>query len=230
MGTLADLKNEAAAVVLVIAIIVSVGAGYLGGVASQRAATSVSTTTATTTTTTKVIETETGTVRGLQLLARINPSSVAAGENVSIVSEVYNSLQTNVTISFSEISNPTQAPCGLGISPTGIRVYAGHYTFTNLSEASPLLLYDASQVFFCFRAYDSTYTFLPNSDEARVSYLGTSMVSTANETVTLSGYWTGGPLSGPSSGYLHNGFDPGPYTVVVFDAWGQQLIEHFQVV
>jgi hypothetical protein len=218
------LKNEVAAVALVLVIIASAGAGYLAGVANQYATTSVSTTTLPQETVTK-----TSTVQGLQLFAAVKPSAVAEGQNVTIVAGVYNPLQTSVTISASEITNPTQGPCGLGVYPTGIRVYLGHYTFANLSAASPLLLYNASLVPFCFRLYNNTYTFQPNSDNATISYLETSMKWIANETIYLSGYWTAGLLAGPNPGLVFSNFGPGPYTVVVFDAWGQQLVEYFEV-
>jgi len=218
------LKNEIAAVVLVVAIIVSAGAGYLVGVANQHAATSVSTTTLT-----KEATTATSTVQGLQLLASVRPSSLAVGQNVTIVAEVYNSLQTNVTINAGEITNPSQEPCGLGVVPTGIRVYSGHYTFTNLSAASPLLLYNDSLAVPCFVVFNNTYTFQPNSDNATVSSLGASIKWVANETISLSGYWTTGLVAGPSSKLFSQNFEPGPYTVLVFDAWGQQLIEYFEV-
>lgn len=211
------MKNEVAAVVLVLAIIASAGAGYLAGVANQR----------TTTLTTTAIATST--IPGLQLFASVKPSSLAIGQNVTIVAGVYNPLSTNVKVNASEIRNPSQAPCGLWTSPMGIRVYWGHYTVTNLSGASPLLLYNASLPVFCPVFSNNAYTFQPNSDNATVSYFETSTKLVANETISLSGYWSAGPLAGPGSKYFPQNFEPGSYTVVVFDAWGQQLIEYFEV-
>lgn len=219
-----DLKNGIVVIVLVLAIIASAGAGYLAGVANQHTTTSVSTTTILQETATK-----TSTVPQLQLFAAVKPSSIAEGQNVTIVAEVYNPLQTNVTINVGEITNPTQGPCGLGVTPTGIWVYSGHYTFTNLSIASPLQLYNVSLAVPCAAVFNNTYTFQPNSDKATVSYLGTSMTLVTNETISLSGYWIAGLLAGPNSGLVFHVFSPGSYTVVVFDAWGQQVVEYFEV-
>lgn len=120
----------------------------------------------------------------LQLFAAVKPSSVVVGRDVTIVAGVYNPLQTNVTINVGEITNPSQGPCGLGVTPTGIRVYSGHYTFANLSAASPLLLYNASMVVPWAFVFNNTYAFQPNSDNATVLYLGTSMTLVANETIS----------------------------------------------
>lgn len=202
---------------LVIAIIVSAGTGYLAGAANQHA-------TAVTTTVTK-----TSTISGLQLFASVKPSSLAVGQNVTIVAGVYNPLQTKVQVNASEIINPTQGPCGLWTNPTGIRVYSGHYTFANLSTASPLLLYNAWPIVFCPISFNSTYTFQPNSDNATVSYFETSTRLVANETILLSGYWVTSLLAGPGPGYTFRNFGPGQYSVIIFDAWGQQLVEYFEV-
>ena len=218
-----DLKNGIAAIALVLAIIVSAGVGYLGGVANQHT-TTVSTTTLPQETVTKI-----NTVPDLQLFASVKPSDIAAGQNVTVVAGVYNPLRTSVTVSARAISNPAQGPCGLGVIPTGIRVYSGHYAFTNLSSATPLLLYNASLIFHCPALFNNTYTFQPNSANATVSYLGTSTKWVANETISLSGYWTTGLLTGPNPGYIFRKFGPGSYTVVVFDAWDQQLLVYFEV-
>ena len=200
---------------LVVAIILSAGVGYLAGVPNQR------TITLTTTAITS------STVPGLQLFASVKPSSLAIGHNVTIVAGVYNPLQTSVKVNASEIRNPTQAPCGLWTSPMGIRIYWGHYTFANLSVASPLLLYNASLPVLCPVFSNNAYTFQPNSDNATVSYFETSTTLVANETISLSGYWI--TLGGPGSVLSSQVFETGQYTVLVFDAWGQQLIKYFEV-
>jgi len=213
---------------------VSVGTGYLAGVANQHAVNSVSTSTVTSFSTTPgpgFGTNSTATTPSLQLVAAVSPASVTVGQNVTIVAEVFNPLPTNLTISATEMANPSQYPCGLGIFPTGIRVYSGHYTLANLSAAAPLQLYNASGgPPACFVLFSSVYTFLPDSDEAKVSYLGTSTTYVANQTIVLMGYWTQQlPATGPLPVFVLQSFEPGAYTVLVFDSWGQRLIEYFQV-
>jgi hypothetical protein len=121
----------------------------------------------------------------------------------------------------------------LRVVPTGVLVYQGHFAFSNLSTAgSPLTEYNASgPPPPCAAPFGSLeYTFLPNSDKATVSYLGTSITWVANQTVRLDGYW----VPSGSDRYTLQQFGPGfpsatPYTVVVFDSWGQQAIGYFYV-
>ncbi|MGD0330922.1 MAG: hypothetical protein ABSB40_10895 [Nitrososphaeria archaeon] len=73
------------------------------------------------------------------------------------------------------------------------------------------------------------YTFSPNSNIATIQLsLGAfepkSTTSPVNETSILAGYWTG---SGQD--YVFHTFPTGIYTVVVFDAWGQEAIGYFQI-
>jgi hypothetical protein len=149
---------------------------------------------------------------------------------VSVVAGVYNPLQNNVTVSGMEIDNPSQAPCGRGIDPVAIRVYQGHYSLANISTATPLLLYNASgPPPPCAAPFGSIeYTFLPDTDRATATYLPTGVL-VVNETITLSGYWVPSLLSGPGNYYHLHAFDPGIYTVLIFDTWGQQMVEYFHV-
>ena len=119
---------------LIVALLVGAGAGYLIGIAGERSVTSVSTSTLTSTVS----------IPGLQLFSSATLSLMASGANLTIVAGVYNPLDTKVTVSSDEISNPSQQPCGLGVVPAGIRIYSGHYTYANVSTASPLLLYNST--------------------------------------------------------------------------------------
>jgi hypothetical protein len=221
------MKGAAVAGLLIVALLVGAGAGYLYGTTNERVVTSISTTTKTSIITSNV--TTEYTVPTLELLVRVEPTQLSSGQNVTITDEVYNPLATEVVANSSEIINPTQGPCGRGVIPTGVQVYEGHYTFTNLTEGTPLMLYNASGgPHPCPAPYSNVFHFQPDSDKAIVFYLGTSIDWVTNETIGLKGYWVQVPSSGLPRFALHE-FAAGEYTVLVFDAWGQQQLEYFVV-
>ena len=169
-------------------------------------------------------------VSSLQLQAEVTPMVAYEGQNVSISTELYNQYSGGVSLNASEILNPSEAPCGLGIRPIGVSVYFGDFSAGNISSALPLTFYDASVPPSCSIRYSSEYTFQAESDSATVTYLSTSTRMTANYTDMLSGSWYSCyQAAGPCGGYQFANFEPGTYTVLVFDPWGQQVIRHFTV-
>jgi hypothetical protein len=229
------LRTEIVAVVLVLIVLFSASFGYFVGAANQKTVTSTSATTYTRVSTTTVstgMSVTTATVASVQLIAIISPGTIASGGNVTISAEVYNPLPTNATLVATVLVSPTESACGYVDAPIGIQVYNGHYDFSNLSTSTPLTLYNATgppppcpppplnPVVF---------TFLPNSDQALVS-ASTPPVQAMSRTVVLSGYWAPSLVAGPGGGgYYHQPFNPGAYTVLIFDAWGQQTLEYFHV-
>jgi hypothetical protein len=224
------MKGAALAAALVIVALVGAGTGYLLGNANEHTATSISTRTLPAVATTKTM---TATLPNLELFARIVPEVATQGQNVSIVTELYNPLTSNIALNASVIIDDSEAPCGLGIRAIGIQVYSGHYSFGNLSKANPLLLYNFSgPPPPCFIRYNYTYVFQPNSDNARVGYLSANTTLNIQYTDNLSGYWVNCSTPRPGGiGACANlqKFQPGQYTVHVFDAWGQQTIVYFEV-
>ncbi|TLY17185.1 MAG: hypothetical protein E6K86_02675 [Thaumarchaeota archaeon] len=221
------MKNRVPTAVIILVVVGSGGIGYLAGFANQRTVTSVLTTTALGSTTTRTV-----TLASLELLVRVTPQVASQGRNITVVAEVYNPLQTIVVVNATTIINPAQGPCGQN-SATGVRVYSGHFTSFTLSGATPLLLYNASLIPPCPAIFSFVYTFQPNSDNATVQALPPfptqAETRLVNETTTLSGYWVNCCLAGPGASYMFQKFHPGQYTVVVFDEWGQQIIEYFEV-
>ncbi len=232
------MNETTIAVALVIAFLVGAGAGYLFGNGSARTVTSVSTTSSQVTTTSTLITTvtfqtiihetttlSTATTPSLELIARVTPSTITSGQNVSITFGAYNPLSTNFTTSVMPYRNQYLAPCPISEMPTTYYVYVGHLSFSNLTQYSPLLLYDASIVPLCFVSYNSTLVFQPNSDRAAVhSFLGTNTFR-INFTNYYNGYW----MRGPGNGYSHTNFTPGEYTVLLNDTWGQRELHYFTV-
>jgi len=217
------MKGEVATILIAVALVIGAGIGYF------------SNTTATTTTET-VVRTHTATVTvqqgtsTLDLLASATPQVAYEGQNVSVSTELFNQSPDQVVINGTEITDPSESPCGLGTRPIGIDIYFGTYDLGNVSGAKSLTLYNASLAVPCFVTYGYEYTFQPHSDNASVSYLSTSANVVVNYTDRFSGSWYGCGLTvGPCSGYQFFHFQPGPYTIRVFDAWGDQAILHFEV-
>jgi YVTN family beta-propeller protein len=178
---------------------------------------------------------------GLQLTATIEPTKVSQGENISVIAQVYDRLSSSLNVSSTSFVNSDYGPCAQGFA-TGVQVYRGQYTSANVSEGHGLLLYNPSLVYLCPAEFTFQYSFEPNSDNATVvpslgAFQDPNMDTTGpvNETSVLAGYWIGtgqGFLDqngDESQAYAFNTFQPGTYTVVVDDAWGQKAIGNFQV-
>jgi hypothetical protein len=222
------MKSAIVAFALVLAVLLAAGSGYYVGISNQRTITSVSVSTVLSTPTASA-KPVTSTTPSVQLFAAVTPAIAPVGENVSIVAGIYNPLQSQVALNFTESLNPSEGPCYGG--PVFIWVFSGHHTFANLSRASPLLIWNASNAVPCFKSETVSLTFAPNSDRALA--VSQDMVYdsawTINYTTVLSGYWINCCVAGPGSSYTYERFQPGPYTVLVFDAWSQQVIEYFEV-
>ena len=160
----------------------------------------------------------------------LGPSTVSTGENVTVHMRAFNRAPTSLTLNASEIIDPFEAPCGLGIRALGLDVYPGHYTLGNLSTApAPLMLYNASVVPSCPVAFVYRYTFQPESSTASVEAFSSNSTVDATYAVSLGGYWVNCCSPGPGPSYSYVKFQPGQYTVVVFDAWDQRAVESFIV-
>ncbi len=161
---------------------------------------------------------------GLELTATI----LTKGQNVSVSAEVNNTLSTYLKVDTMSMSNPAYGPCQRGIV-TGIRVFLGRYSIDNISKAQELPLYNPSSIYLCPMAYSYSYDFSPNSAIAAVtSFYGDTPQSNwtriVQENSVVTGYWTG---SGQN--YAFNSFVPGTYTILTYDAWGNDVILYFQV-
>jgi len=228
---LANLSSAVIASFVIVAIILGVAAGYflIPRISTTTIEITVVTSSISTTTTTSetTITGSTMVAPSVELAASVLPINPTPGENISISADVYNPLVYTVMLNATSIVNPAYGPCAQN-QATSIDVYSGHYTFSNISEGAPLLLYNASQLFLCPAQFHFTYSFNPNSDNATIVTLPPFSLPTVskivNETSIVSGYWT---KSGNSYAFQH--FDPGQYSVLVTDAWSQETICYFQV-
>lgn len=170
---------------------------------------------------------------GLELTATVKEVFLPEGQNLTVVAEVNDALSTPLTVNATSIDNPAYGPCQQAFA-TGVEVYSGNYTylelFNNGSRPAPLLLYDPSLIYTCPAVFDFQYAFQPDSAMATInSSLAGHFYRTdthlVSESSVVAGYWVGTP-----AGYQLQKFPQGQYTVMVFDAWGDRAIGHFQVV
>jgi len=169
---------------------------------------------------------------GLELEATV-PTTLAYGQNLSVIAEVDNTNPHELNLTSTSMVNHANGPCAQG-QVTAIDVYSGSYSyvelFNNGSQPTPLLLYNPSLIYLCPAGFTFNYLFQPNGSTATVrAYLGghqamNNQTKTVEETSVVSGYWT---QSGSAYSFHH--FAAGTYTLIVYDYWGNTIIAYVQV-
>ena len=169
---------------------------------------------------------------GLQLEATV-PTSLADGENLSVIAEVDDTTPHELNLTSTSMVNHANGPCAQG-QVTAVDVYSGNYSyvelFNNRSQPTPLLLYNPSLTYLCPAGFTFNYLFQPHSSTATIrAYLAghqamNNQTKTVEETSVVSGYWT---QSG--SAYSFHDFSAGTYTVVVYDYGGNTIIAYVQM-
>jgi hypothetical protein len=168
---------------------------------------------------------------GLKLSLSLDSTIYQPGQQVTIVIVETNTLSKTNIVSISNkwsYSYLTLGQCGTYLLPFGVALLEGYYSSTNISTATPLMFYDYS-VQPCPIVFGkiTTYDFKPSSDIATIQYKsqpGTQPIKTnVAFSLQLTGYWTGSPPP------IKKNFEPGDYTVVAGDEWGNLVIVHFTV-
>jgi hypothetical protein len=177
----------------------------------------------------------TTTAEGLQLSLSVAPSEASSGSSFTVDISDFNTLDTTnaPTITGPLIVGGTTlvvGPCSQ--LPLGLGLWQGYYSVVNFSAAPPLSLFQPG-MYACPAEYSIAYfSFSPLSDN--VSLYSPQPARSGNATVPtkmwtmpdaytqiISGYW-------PSKGAFQQ-FQPGFYTLVGEDDYGQLVIVHFQV-
>jgi hypothetical protein len=119
--------------------------------------------------------------------------------------------------------------CGTESYPFGVSVFQGSYTVANLSSATPLELNDPNtQVIGCMPPVSNVtaYDFKSSSDIATLDGDAINGSTTFEMSAEVIGgiNWVGNP---PNA--VQQYFEPGVYTVVGGDEWGNMVILHFTV-
>ena len=231
------MRGEAVVVVGIVAILLGAGVGYLAGGSGGHAVTSVSTLTVDSTSTATITTTMTVTAAGtetvtwtskvpsLQLFGSVWPPGIVSGQNVTIDVGIYNPLPAPILVNVSAFADPYLTPCGVSGSPDAWGLFRGHVTFSNISSATQLQLYNASFPVPCFRMWNSTFNFQPDGSVAVVAQLNITVTVTENPSYNYSGSW----VRSANGDYRSQPFMPGQYTAYFFDVWGQRLLEYFVV-
>ena len=175
--------------------------------------------------------TSSGFVEGLSLSLSLDSTTYQPGQSVTITIDEKNTLPRTNNVPTSDkwpLSSLGLGPCGPINYPFGIAVFQGNFIASDVLSATPLKLYDPTAMFNCPAMLSgiSAYAFEPSSDTAAIfQNSGTSpaMTKSMNSKVESTGYWVANPNESL------NDFDPGVYTVIGGDEWGDLAIVHFIV-
>lgn len=168
-------------------------------------------------------------VNDLELSLSLNSTTLQLGQEVSIIIDEQNTLSVANNVSSSQnwpLNGSILGPCGALNYPFGVAIFQGYYSSTNVSTATPLVIYNPTGIFCPAEFVITSYGFQPSSDVAAIFGGCDSNPCYTTEihmAVNVTGYWTGSPVA-----TLTN-FDPGVYTVVGEDEWGALTVLHFLV-
>ena len=157
---------------------------------------------------------------GLSLSLSLDATTYQPGQDVSIAIDIKNTLSVENDVPISDnwsYANMGVGPCDNGPGgfgyPYGIAIFQGDYTFSELSNATPLALYDYSVPPPCPGPMPSTaFDFKTLSDIATIISGSSSFPDSTvavNTQLAEAGYWTG---VGPETS--KHDFAPGMYTII----------------
>jgi len=239
------MRNGALASLLVVAILVGAGAGYIIGTANQRSAVSsttvVSTTTNTQTLTMQSPYAECGFTTscsvtnpsGIVLTMELNTTFVRPNGSLSVTVNELNPTTHDINMSAADnwfLSDlPSLWICYTGSPPYGIDIFRGYYTIQNVSMARNIInlseyvlpalcIYSQAVTGFTFKAGSS---FVPRGGFIVANGLGRYQFGATNGKLARLNF-TYGEYSLWSS-------EPAVYTIAVGDEWGDLALAHFTV-
>lgn len=176
----------------------------------------------------------------LSVEVSLSSSEIVQGQNVTVTVEVINNgnleMGTSMNVhnypffyseNFSQNNLSYIGPICQSL-PFRLGEAQGSYGMTNLSNATPVMAYPG-QVTLCWAMYNHMFQpsiqFKPHSYNVSVSYpFGGSARSVMKGSITTSGFWA---INGGN--YTFHTFQPGTYTFVGEDGWGQASIQYLTV-
>jgi hypothetical protein len=175
----------------------------------------------------------------LSLRMAINDTTLTTDQNFTVTISNYNSGATPENVSVAAhwpIANLTLYACGTLNFPFGVAIMKGNYGPGNLSSGTTLQIVESGPQSCPSGPNFSNYYFEPHSDKATLSggCLSSSVCEQPfhmSQTITISGYWGGGapvPME-PTPPSVLLPLQPGEYTIVAGDEWGNEAILHFLV-
>jgi hypothetical protein len=167
---------------------------------------------------------------GLRLSLQLNATIINSGRHISLSANVTNLLnvEDNVTAQANWPINRLTDGITCSVEyPMGMAVVKGFYDQSNFSQVLPLFLFDPNESSGCPAIQNvNYYVFNPTSSAATPYPNGFSSVL-MDARLVISGYWTF--VGGSGSASVFHSFDPGVYTVIAGDEWGDSVILHFTV-
>ena len=133
------------------------------------------------------------------------------------------------------VSGLSLGPCGTFEFPFGVVLYLGYYTDQNVSSGTPLTIYTPNANMTSAPRPDCpakpdvfSYDFAPQSDYAVVNLNwadgNTSSTYSLSDSVSIIGYW-----SESAGTEAFHPLDPGIYTVLAGDEWGNTVLQYITV-
>lgn len=167
---------------------------------------------------------------GLSLQLQVTSDSESYG-NFNVSAEVMNLRNSSNPVpdmndwAYPADSLNPNSPCG-SPGPVGLGVFRGYYDYSNYSKASTLYLYDVNSTYMCttIAISNGTLSFFPSSSELQIFQPNYQPGINENAYIsdTISNYWS-------ASYSTYRDFEPGVYTLIGADEWGQVVLLHFQV-
>jgi hypothetical protein len=169
----------------------------------------------------------------LKFTLTTNATTVVSGQSIELRADIFNTLPQMVSLNYTSSwawPQLTSAPC---TAVAGIAIVRGYYTQSNMTAgASPLQQFPSGLLVGCPAAAGEGghYVFEPLSDNATIYG---DLVAPAGAGLITDGYYAPGQTyvqGQPNGGETITPFEPGSYTVVAGDEWGQVAFAHFVVV
>jgi hypothetical protein len=165
---------------------------------------------------------------GLSLSLSLDGTTYQPGQSVSIIVDEKNLLSTTNNLSATD-NLPSEFGSGFTNDPwfpLGLAVLRGNYTGSNYSTGTPLIIYNPGEVYIGTTSIAPTaYSFSPFIDVAVLNGgdYNSSIAIRSHIEINVNGYWPNNESASSKN------FEPGVYTVVAGDEWGNLIVVHFTV-
>jgi len=226
-----QIGNTITATLLLLGVLVA-GCGKVTSTMTPAMTTTSNTTQTSSSTTTDISglnSASTETENGLSLSLSTDRTTYQPGQEVSITFDEKNTLSTTNNVPATD-NLPSEFMSGFPNDPSfplGLAVLRGNYTGLNYSTVTPLIIFHPGEVYTgtAIIAAPTSYSFQPFIDVATLNggdYNSSDAIRLHIE-ISVNGYW---PNKESSSS---NNFEPGVYTIVAGDEWGNLALVHFTV-
>lgn len=165
---------------------------------------------------------------GLSLSLSTDRTTYQPGQEIAIIVDEKNTLSTMNNVPATD-NLPAEFMSGFTNDPSfplGLAVLRGNYTGSNYSTGTPLIIYNPGEVYIGTTSIAPTaYSFSPFIDVAVLNGgdYNSSIAIRSHIEINVNGYWPNNESASSKN------FEPGVYTVVAGDEWGNLIVVHFTV-